>query len=371
MQLSGEDALRLNVLLVNKPRAIRIHESSMTLFGLMQDGEVSVRLNPVTSDEKYLKSVRSFLSEKALGSPVGYPLYLQRWTRQGQMRGESLEQLLLLGDPTAVFAVVCAEGLTDELASRAWWAVEEAENARRMLETEEVVRGRTGKILARYLVDFLPFETEPATMIDSVRLALQPGLLDREERLSLWKKAGRKLPYLVGFLAADPDNLPVGQAAHADHARIRELLGGQAERGNAVAALLEKLLCTRGQTFLDTVIRLLGKPSSQEVVVGTLDILRHYCSGIRPEGDPDADIESLQAEAGEFLQESREAQECLALFPELAGKIRAARLLSGLGYGVLRPLLKGSDALGSLMRRKLDPALSAILRSLEALHAPR
>ena len=50
-------------------------------------------------------------------------MYLQRWTRMGQMRDESLEQLLLLGEPEAVVAVVCAPGLTDELARRAWWAM--------------------------------------------------------------------------------------------------------------------------------------------------------------------------------------------------------------------------------------------------------
>ena len=90
----------------------------------------------------------------------------------------ALEQLLLLGDPAAVFAVVCAEGLTDDLANRAWWACEEAENARRMLQTAKVVSGTTGKVLAYYLLEYLPFETETEKMIESVRSVLQPGLLD-------------------------------------------------------------------------------------------------------------------------------------------------------------------------------------------------
>ncbi|OQX47407.1 MAG: hypothetical protein B0D86_00095, partial [Candidatus Sedimenticola endophacoides] len=120
MELSSEDALRLNVMLANRPLAIRIHESSMTLYGLLETGEASIRLNPVANPDRYLLAVRSFLSEKALGNPGGYPLYLQRWTRQGQMREQSLEQLLMLGDPTAVFAVVCAEGIGPEIARRAW-----------------------------------------------------------------------------------------------------------------------------------------------------------------------------------------------------------------------------------------------------------
>ena len=103
-----------------------------------------------------------------------------------------MEKLLLLGEPAAVFAVVCAEGLTDELARRAWWVVEEAENARRMLETDAVVQGETGKKLADYLIEYLPFETETESMVDSVRMALKPGLLDQQTRLKLWKKASRK-----------------------------------------------------------------------------------------------------------------------------------------------------------------------------------
>ena len=58
MEISSEDALRLNVLLANGPRAIRIHESSMTLYGLLESGESSVKLNPSCSDEKYLKLIR-------------------------------------------------------------------------------------------------------------------------------------------------------------------------------------------------------------------------------------------------------------------------------------------------------------------------
>ena len=131
MDLSAEDSLRINVLLANKPQAIRIHESSMTLYGLSGHEEVQVKLNPNCRDEQYLKRVREMLSGHVLGSPGGYPVYLQRWTRMGQMRDDNLDQLLLLGEPEAVVAVVCAPGITDELARRAWWAMEDAENARR------------------------------------------------------------------------------------------------------------------------------------------------------------------------------------------------------------------------------------------------
>jgi hypothetical protein len=369
MELSAEDALRLNVLLANKPLAIRIHESSMTLYGLLPEGEATVKLTPVGSDEKYLKAVRGFLSEKALGSPGGYPLYLQRWTRQGQMRQDSLEQLLLLGDPTAVFAVVCAGGLTDELGRRAWWAAEEAENARRLLQTEAVVRGETGKKLARYLIDYLPFETETETMVESVRLALQPELLDSDARNELWKRSARKTAYLLGFLAAMPNDLPDQLPARADYDDATEKLTALIETGNQTAALLQRLLSAPGQTFLSTSLRILDKPPTQDIVNTTLDVLRDYCLAVRHEGDPDLTIEELAAEADRYISEAAEAVACLQQIPALQSELRALRILSGGGYGVLRPVLKGTTAVGSLMRRKLAPVLDPYTQQIRTLLA--
>jgi hypothetical protein len=367
MELSSEDALRLNVLLANKPLAIRINESSMTLYGLLENGEASVSLNAPGSDDSYLKSVRAFLSERALGSPGGYPLYLQRWSRQGQMREQSLEQLLLLGDATAVFAVVCAENLSDEMARRAWWASEEAENARCMLQCRAVVEGEMGPVLARYLVEYLPFETEAETIMVSISLALQPGLLDEAQRMDLWKKAGRKTPILVGFISAIPDDLPGEIGARPDHAEYRDVLDRLAKEGIEVASLLGRVLSQPGQRFMEVAQRILAKPPTQDVVNTTLDILRNYCTVVRPEGDPDLNMEELLQEADEYLCNNVEVRRILTELPDLENELRALRILSGLGYGILRPLLKGSSAIGSLMRRKLEPALTPLLDQLNIL----
>ena len=370
MSLSSEDALRLNVMIANKPLAIRIHEPSMTLFGLMNDGEVSVKLNPSAPDERYLKGVRAFLSERALGSPGGYPLYLQRWTRMGQMREQSLEQLLLLGDPTAVFAVVCAEGLSVELARRAWWASEEPENARRMLQTRAVAESDMGRRLAEFLVEYLPFETEPDVIIESIVAVLQPGLLDREQVAGLWKKAQRKNVYLVGFIAAMPDRLPQQGAARDDYDAIAARLSPLVSSGNPLASLLMRVLDAGGQSFVETCLRILGKPSNQDVVDFTLAVMRRFCAGIRPEGDPDLAIEALLSEARRYRLDSADARACLEAAPGLEAEIEALRVLSGLGYGTLRPLMKGSTAMGSLMRRKLAPMLEPLAERLNLLLRP-
>ena len=157
MELTAEDALRLNVMLANALQAVRIDESSMTVHALSDQGEASVKLNSVGRDDQYLKAVRELLSSQVLGSPGGYPVFLRRWTRMGQARDDSLDQLLLIGEPEAIVAVVHATGLTDEIARKAWWAMPVADNARRMLEHECVLTGTMGAVLAEYLVDYLPF----------------------------------------------------------------------------------------------------------------------------------------------------------------------------------------------------------------------
>lgn len=364
MELSAEDALRINVLLHNQPLAIRINESRMILDGLLAERETSIQLNPTGNRQSYLRAVRAVLSEYALGTPGGYPLYLQRWTRMGTMREESLEQLLLLGEPTAVFAVVCAQGLTDELARRAWWAVEDAENARRMLETPEVVAGQSGPLLARYLVDYLPFESDSEKISASLRLALQPGLLHHTEVAALWQRASRKGAWLVGFLQARPGDLPLVLPPFPRSVATTQALQLLAEEGNRLAAALLYCDTPAGQAFLATCDKVLQKPGSQDVVTATLAALAAALHTLRPEGDPDLPFDELQQEAHHFARHHPEALACTANDPTLQPTLEAVYLLSGVGYGVVRPIFRRSSAVGTLMRRQLKPVLEPLLRQL-------
>jgi len=310
------------------------------------------------------------LSGHVLGSPGGYPVYLKRWTRMGQMRDESLEQMLLLGEPEAVAAVVCAPGLTDELARRAWWIMETAEHARRMLANPRVVAGTMGPVLAAYLVEHLPFETEADAMIETVRLVLQAGLLDEAHRQDLWKRAARKNAYYVGFLAASAHDLPAEIPARADWETLEARLRPLADAGNAYARVLGHALSAPGQAFLDTVATVLKKPSTQEVVTITLALVREYFAPIRPEGDPDQTIDALREEARSIDRDTA-AAEVLACEPSLESELRAVRVLSGMGYGVARPALGGSTAIGSLMRRRLEPALGPVAEQIRILRGKK
>ncbi len=47
------------------------------------------------------------------------------------------------------------------------------------------------------------------------------------------------------------------------------------------------------------------------------------------------------------------------------------RLLSGLGYGVIRPVLPDPSTQGTLMRRKLAPVIEPVLERLSLLRGGR
>ncbi len=370
MELSSEDTFRLNVLLATRPTAIRIDESRLIVYGLSDKGEAKVTLNPSGRPEQYLRLVKELISGHILGSPGGYPVYLRRWTRMGQMRDQSLEQLLMLGEPEAVVAAVGSPGLTEELARRAWWAMEDAENARRMLENPTIVASTMGPVLADYLLDYLPFETETDKMTASVRLILQAGLLDDARREDLWKKSARKQAYLVGFLDAIPDQLPQSVAARADAAAIEAALHSECESGNAAALLLLRVVGGPGQTFLKTVSAVLAKPPNQDVVTATFDCLRNYFAAIRPDGDPKFTLGELMTDAEDFVDKSTAPASVRALLerlPMARDDLIAMRVLSGPGYGLMRPVLSDPTTLGSLMRRKLAPIIEPLQSQISRL----
>ena len=366
MELSAEDALRLNVLLANELEAVRIDESQMVVHALSPEGEASVRLNPQGRDDPYLKKVRELLSSQVLGSPGGYPVFLRRWTRMGQARDDSLEQLLLLGEPEAVVAVVHANGLTDEIARRAWWAMPVADNARRMLEHACVVNGKLGRELAEFLIEYLPFETEHKAMIETIRLVLQPGLITDALRDKLWHSARRKNSYYVGFMDACPDNLPEAEKPRADWQQVSETLAPLVEAGNAVAKQLCRCLGAQGQAFLVTAEAAMSKPTNQDVVVEFLRSIHRYFSPVCPHIDSAADMETIVSDAEALLDvppvcpTTTAVYEVLEKLPGHSADVRAMMALGWVDEPLANPIFARTDSIGSVMRKKIIPVTGPI-----------
>jgi hypothetical protein len=372
MELSAEDNLRLNVLLSQELHAVRIDESKMTVFALTAKGEAKVPLNAIGKDEPYIKEIKALFSTHVMGSPGGYPVYLKRWTRMGQARDDSLAQLLLLGEPEAVVAAVHAPGLTDELAARAWWAMPTSENARRMLEKKAVVEGETGKVLAEFLVEFLPFEEEQSDMIESVRLVLQPGLISQQEKEKLWSKTKTKRSFYVGFLHACADDLPIEVDAHEHYDTIKRQLEPMLEDGNPYAVMLEKVLSARGQAFIKTVEDALKKPGNQDVVVSLLEAISNYFKTILPEQFTADDIEAICSEADALCCSDNEAlNKVIASLQdsiENAQKYLSAMIvLACLSVKLVNPIFSRTDAIGTVMRKKIKPVTDPVVEQLHSL----
>ncbi len=363
MQLSAEDLLRLNVLLAHDLQAVRIDEQSLTVYALTRDDEARIPLNPTCRPEQYLRRVRETLSSHALGSPGGYPVFLQRWTRMGQARDAQLEKLLLLGESEAVVAVAGAPGLTDEIARRAWWAMPTADVARRMLGRETIVQGSMGKVLAGYLVEHLPFETEPLPVITTVRLVLQPGLIDDTTRARIWARSTSRNAYRLGFLAAIPDDLPAPLPPRASSDEARAALAPQ----NALAALLAKLLDSPGQTFLAVAVDQLQHPLDKDTVAVLLDVIGNYFAPAR-RGDIETDFSRALA-CAETMAATGEGEigALRTAVPELKREIAAMLALAHCSETLATPVLARTSATGTLLKRKLEPTVAPLLAQIAVL----
>ena len=369
MDLSAEDNLRLNVLLAQKLHAVRIDESKMVVLALTEKGEAKVALNPNCKDDKYIKQVKALLSTHVMGSPGGYPVFLKRWTRMGQARDESLAQLLMLGEEEAVVAAVHAPGLTDELAERAWWAMPTAENARRMLEKEAVVRGKTGPVLAEFLIEFLPFEEEQRAMIESVRLVLQPGLIDEEQKQKLWNRARTKRSLYVGFMHTVPEDLPEAAQPHVMYEDVGLRLKPLLNVGNRYADMIVRTFSDRGQRFIKTAVMALKKPADQEVVESLLGAIAAFFKHVRPENFTESDINAIVDEARQLCQTDEEIQNVLRHLPELESVVRAMLILSCLNVKLVNPIFARTDAIGTMMRKKIQPITDPVFEQLKLLQA--
>ena len=373
-ELAPEDSLRLSVLMMAQPvHAVRIDDAALTLHALTESGVASVQLHPNCRTTPYLAQVREFLAGHALGSPSGYPVYLQRWTRMGQTSDRNLAALLVLGESEAVVAVAHASALTDELARRVWWCQPSMEIARSMLERDSVARGNMGKVLADFVVEHLPFEQDPDARMRSARLVLSGKLTDDQTTAKLWRMAKGVPCYYIGFLDFMANDLPPDEPARADHAVASELLTPLAGTGNAYAQRLLALLDGNGQTFLKAAAAVLARPSTPVVVNALLDAVGRYLEPVGAAVATD-ELADLLARARALVHREQPApvalQALLDAAPEHRTDIQAMLALSGLRSKTAEPWLLRNLAVGAQMRRKIEPLVAPIDSAVQVLRTP-
>lgn len=378
-ELAPEDTLRLQVLLSNQPQVIRIDESGMSVHALCPSAETgheefTIHLHPTCRDELYLRLVRQLLSEFALGFSGGYPVLLNRWSRLNPTPSSQIMPLLLLGEPEAVSAAVHCDAITAAQGRLAWWALPSAEVARRLLATPEIVSDELGPELATFLVDYLPFETEPENIVATLGRVLQPGLVGEETRQALWQKAQRKTSLMLGFLLAAPESIPAGRECRKDFQCYDAALRCMAENHNPLARLLHQALSASGQNFLGACRTVVQRPEDQFIVVKLIDTIARYFSvpGQTPEsvGTLDAIQHSTKLQV-ECASEQTDIMQLLMELPDLQRDLIAALTLAQINDNILQSALGSSNATGALMRRKLNPVLTALDQELGILLGDR
>jgi len=351
IELSHEDSLRLNVLFSQNINAIRINESSMVLHALLEEREISIPLNPNCAESKYLKQVREFLSFQVLGSPAGYPVFLKRWTRMGQTRDTNLSELLKLGESEAVVSVTHAPGLTMELAQYAWWCHQSVENARQMLQQPKVANSKFAKELSDFLIEFLPFEEVGKNIIDTVCLLLKNDLVDEKTKLSLWKKGKRKSTYYLGFVSSIPDKLPEADLSQPHNELMQYEIKLASLKNNVYAQQIIRLCSQRGQHFIQTNERILSNFSDQDSIIALINSLQEYLNPISYEAaESNKDIEQFKQSVTD---------------PSLLKMLNAITELSKLEESVLNDILSRTNAVGSVLRRKMEPITQPILEHFQ------
>ncbi|MDC9714776.1 MAG: hypothetical protein PSN36_02990 [Gammaproteobacteria bacterium] len=344
--LTPEDTLRLNVL-ISTCVAIRIDVYKLVVVGLTKDKkERTITLSPTVDSSKYIQAVQKLLVSQVLGSMGGYPSYLKRWSRMGQVGSANLKSLLKIGNIEAVVAVSNSQNLNDEVLDLVWWCAtntdQQAEIGRFLLTRDFVIKHPIGKQIADYLLEFLPFTDDTTQLIDTTNLLLQDDLISPQAKDKLWKQGQRKTAFLVGFIERMQGNLPNNNNTIVLDKNSKEL---------------ECINTEQGQILLKTITHILKKINQEHILYRTLEVLGSYLS--HPMIRPLPDIEQCKNQAQIVAKQ-------LGLEDE---KIKARLLLASVSEQLVVSTISAHSLAGSAIRKKLTNVLTPIQEALQALTA--
>ncbi|QKQ24710.1 hypothetical protein HUE58_06400 [Candidatus Ruthia endofausta] len=345
--LSTEDILKLNVL-ISTSIAIRIDTYKLVVVGLnAQFKEQAIDLNPTYDSDAYIKAVKKLLINQILDTMGGYPSYLKRWSRIGQVASSNLASLLKLGEVEAVVAVSNATNLDKDLLKLAWWCAtntdNQAEIGRLLLTKDLCINTKVGKDIAHYLLEFLPFTQDVEQLIDTTNLILQKDLISKQEKAKLWEQGQRKTALLVGFIERIQSNLPseVDQTPldfkHQD---------------------LQVVSSKQAQLLLKTLIHILKKINQETILYRTLNVLGQYLS--HSSITCKESINNIINQANIITHDTKDEKE----------KLFARMLLAGVSERLVISTISAHNLTGSAIRKKLINILEPIQKALNTLTTP-
>ena len=175
-------------------------------------------------------------------------------------------------------------------------------------------------------------------------------MLTEAERVAIWRRGIHRNAYYVPFLELCPESLPQTKPARTDFEAQREVLATLAD--NPYAIMLNKALSDQGQTFLHATGVVLERPEVQEVVNHCLQALSQWCAPLR-------NIDPATRDTAR--------NPLLAAAPHLAAECAALDALAAIDEETVRPIFIKTTAIGSLMRRKIQPIVTPLLAHIAVL----
>jgi hypothetical protein len=139
-----------------------------------------------------------------------------------------------------------------------------------------------------------------------------------------------------------------------------------------------RLLSPAGQTFLASVETVLKKPSNQDVMVELMHALDSYSASLSLGEYKHDDIEDIVRMAGALMagkvdadsEMNQSLQRLMQTYPDGIHRVRAMLVLALLGESVLNPVFSKTDAIGTVMRKKLKPLTEPIREQIDILKSP-
>jgi hypothetical protein len=337
-ELAKQDEFKLSILL-KTARAIRIDNYKLEIIGLVGESEKIIKLSPEIDSDLYIKEVQKFLTEKVLGVVGGYPAYLQRWSKMGQVDSSNLANLLKIGEIGATIAVANSKYLTVDLLPLVWWSAtntdSQAEIGRYLLMRDDFLVSDTAKEIAKFLLEFLPFSENPLDLLNTTNLILQENLISAKQKLKLWKMGARKSYILVSFLARQKGNLPSDNLPFLtfDNPELAVASGEQ------------------NQIFIRTCKHILNKINEEHTLYKTLEVIHQHFS--HPNILRTHTIDDINLQLDNLQITDR--------------KLRARMFLAGVNENLVISEISAHNLSGSTIRKKLSSILSPITDALTTL----
>ena len=178
----------------------------------------------------------------------------------------------------------------------------------------------------------------------------------------------------MGFLHASADELPIEVDAHVEYEKIKQQLQALLEEKNSYALMLEKVLSAKGQAFINTIEDAMKKPGNQDVVVSLLTAVSKYFESIIPERFTEDNIQMISAEAKSLCCSNNEdLNKVVSALDGTTENVQqylcAMTVMACLSVKLVNPIFSRTDAIGTVMRKKIKPITDPVLEQIYILRS--